>query len=55
MLANQKIYKITGGMKLMPEEKNIIEKITELLYKEQLITWEEKSKVAQLMQEEAIQ
>ena len=39
----------------MPEERVIIEKITELLYKENLITLEEKSKVTQLMQEEAIQ
>lgn len=39
-------------IELMPEEKIIIEKITELLFQEQLITLEEKAKMSRLIREE---
>ncbi len=45
---------IRERMKIMPEEKSIIEKITEILYGEKLITLEEKTKVTQLIREGAI-
>ena len=42
---------VTERMRIMPEEKAIIEKITELLFKEELITLEEKIAVSKLIKE----
>lgn len=44
-------YKKVGEMNIMQEEKNIIEKLIELLFREKLITLEEKADVVRLIRE----
>lgn len=43
--------KKTGKINIMQEEKVIIEKLTELLFQEKLITLEEKAGAARLLRE----
>ena len=42
---------ISGRIRIVQEEKCIIEKLTELLFQENLITLEEKADVAKLIRE----
>lgn len=44
-------YKKMGRIPIVQEEKFIIEKLTELLFQENLITLEEKAAVAKLIRE----
>ena len=44
-------YKKTGRIHIMQDEKGIIEKLTEFLFQENLITLEEKVDVAKLIRE----
>jgi len=44
-------YKNLERIKIMQEEKTIIEKLTELLFQEKMITLEEKTNVAKLLRE----
>lgn len=44
-------HKKIGRISVMHEEKTIIEKLTELLFQEKMITLEEKTNVAKLLRE----
>lgn len=50
-MRNSEYENIMEGRQIMQDEKMIIEKLTELLFQENLITLEEKADVAKLIRE----